>query len=57
MKKFWKTLQPEEVPVEILEKLSPFSGQRFKSEKAFKKEMKSVLTLKEQQELGTHDPG
>lgn len=42
----------EEVPVEILAKLTPFSGQRFKSEKAFKKEIKAVLSMKEQRSWG-----
>ena len=42
-----------EVPSEVLEKLVPFSGQRFKSEKSFKKEVKGVLSMKEQHEYGT----
>ena len=42
------SLQKSEVPEEVLAKLAPYKGQRFKSEKAFKKEMKSILTLKEQ---------
>jgi ABC-type lipoprotein release transport system permease subunit len=42
------SLQKREVPEEVLAKLGPYKGQRFKSEKAFKKEMKSILTLKEQ---------
>jgi len=42
------SLQKREVPEEVLAKLAPYKGQRFKSEKSFKKEMKSILTLKEQ---------
>ena len=42
------SLQKRELPEEVLAKLAPYKGQRFKSEKAFKKEMKSILTLKEQ---------
>jgi ABC-type lipoprotein release transport system permease subunit len=42
------SLKKREVPEEVLAKLAPYKGQRFKSEKAFKKEMKSILTLKEQ---------
>ena len=41
------------LPVEILAKLTPFSGLRFKSEKAFKKEIKSLLSLKEQRNWGS----
>ncbi len=37
-----------EVPSEVLDKLAPYIGYRFKREKEFKKEMKQVLTLKEQ---------
>jgi len=40
------------VPAEVLEKLVPFSGHRFKSEKTFKKEVKGVLSMKEQHEYG-----
>ncbi len=47
-----ENLALNEVPVEILAKLSQFSGQRFKSEKAFKNEVKGVLTLKEQRNWG-----
>ena len=46
------SLASQEVPGEVLEKLLPFEGQRFKSEKAFKKEMKKVLTLREQHKYG-----
>ncbi len=42
------SLKKREVPEEILLKLASYNGQRFKSEKAFKKEMTSILTLKEQ---------
>ena len=41
-----------EVPQAVLDKLTPYIGTRFKSEKAFKKEMKRVLTVKEQHEYG-----
>ncbi len=47
------SLTLHEVPENILTKLSPYSEVRFKSEKAFKKEMKSILSLKEQQDYGT----
>ncbi len=40
------------VPVKVLDRLAPFNGKRFKSEKAFKKEMKTVLSMKEQHEYG-----
>lgn len=40
------------VPDEVLEKLLPFSGHRFKSEKDFKNEIKAVLSMKEQHEFG-----
>jgi len=46
------SLARREVPAEVLEKLVPFSGHRFKSEKSFKKEVKGVLSMKEQQEYG-----
>jgi len=46
------SLASEEVPIEVLDKLTPFKGQRFSSEKAFKKEMKRVLSLKEQHNYG-----
>lgn len=41
-------LAAQEVPEEVLEKLSPFTDKRFKNEKSFKKAIKEVLTLKEQ---------
>ncbi|MCK5136687.1 MAG: ABC transporter permease [Bacteroidales bacterium] len=47
-----ESLAGKELPETVLEKLTPYMGYRFKSEKAFKKEMKSVLTLKEQHEYG-----
>ncbi|MDF1573796.1 MAG: FtsX-like permease family protein [Bacteroidales bacterium] len=40
------------VPEEILEKLAPFSGKRFKSEKSFLREVKAVLSVKEQHQYG-----
>lgn len=46
------SLSAREVPAEVLEKLTPFSGKRFKSEKSFKKEIKKALTLKEQKSYG-----
>ncbi len=45
-------LAAKEVPVEVLDKLSPFTGKHFKSEKAFKKELKGVLSMKEQHAFG-----
>ena len=41
------------VPEEVLTRLRPFDGIRFKSEKAFKKEIKAVLSSKEQHSYGT----
>ncbi|MEN8227160.1 MAG: FtsX-like permease family protein [Bacteroidota bacterium] len=46
------SLSEMEVPQTVLDKLTPYIGFRFKSEKAFKKEMKQVLTMKEQHEYG-----
>ena len=46
------SLAVQEVPVEVLDKLVPFSGRRFTSEKAFKNEVKGVLSMKEQREYG-----
>jgi len=46
------SLAAREVPAEVLEKIAPFSGHRFKSEKSFKKEVKGVLSMKEQHEYG-----
>ena len=46
------SLAARDVPADVLEKLAPFSGHRFKSEKAFNKEIKKVLTLKEQNTYG-----
>jgi ABC-type lipoprotein release transport system permease subunit len=46
------SLASKEVPAEVLNKLAPFTGTRFKSEKAFKKEVKGVLSMKEQHEYG-----
>jgi len=46
------SLAVKNLPVELLDKLSAFSGTRFKSEKAFKKEMKGALSLKEQNAYG-----
>ncbi|MCD4710419.1 MAG: FtsX-like permease family protein [Bacteroidales bacterium] len=50
---FLEALTKKEVPVSIVEKLRPFVGHRFKSEKSFKKEIKGVLTLKEQRDYGS----
>lgn len=46
------SLAARDVPAEVLEKLSPFSGLRFKSEKSFKREMKEILSMKEQHAYG-----
>ena len=46
------SLAAQELPVEVLDKLVPFSGKRFTSEKAFKNEVKGVLSLKEQRKYG-----
>jgi ABC-type lipoprotein release transport system permease subunit len=46
------TLRENQVPRTVLDKLEPYLGERFKSEKAFKKEMKRILTAKEQKEYG-----
>ena len=40
------------LPAEVIQKLSVFSGKRFKSELTFKKEVKKVLTMREQQHYG-----
>jgi len=45
-------LSLREVPAEVIDKLAPFQGTRFKSEKAFKKEIKRVLSIKEQHSYG-----
>ncbi len=45
-------LTGKEVPGEVLNKLTPFVGIRFKNEKAFKKALKGSLTLKEQRNFG-----
>lgn len=47
------SLASRDVPPEVLEKLILFSGRRFKSEKSFKKELKAVLSMKEQHNYGT----
>jgi ABC-type lipoprotein release transport system permease subunit len=46
------SLRGKGVPGKTLDKLAPYSGTRFRSEKTFKKEMKSVLGVKEQQAYG-----
>lgn len=46
------SLKQMEIPENLLEKLATFSGHRFKSEKDFKTEMKTILSLKEQQTYG-----
>jgi ABC-type lipoprotein release transport system permease subunit len=46
------SLAAKRVSREVLNKLAPFIGKRFKSEKAFKKEMKAVLSIKEQHDFG-----
>ncbi len=47
------TLREQEVPAETIEKLEPLAGTRFKNEKAFRKEMKRLLSHRERQEFGT----
>jgi ABC-type lipoprotein release transport system permease subunit len=47
------SLSVKGVPEAVLNKLSPYTGTRFKSEKEFKKEMKAALTAKEQHDYGT----
>ena len=47
------SLAAREVPTGVLEKLAPFSGLRFKSEKSFKREMKGALSMKEQHAYAT----
>jgi ABC-type lipoprotein release transport system permease subunit len=47
-----ESLTAQGLPDEVTQKLSSYVGIRFKSEKAFKKEMKRVLSLKEQHEFG-----
>jgi len=46
------SLAAKELPPEIINKLTPLKDIRFKSEKAFKKEVKKVLSLKEQHSYG-----
>lgn len=46
------SLANRKVPAEVLDKLAPFSGIRFKSEKSFRKEVKAKLTMKEQHAYG-----
>lgn len=47
------SLAARKVPATVLEKLYPLRDQHFKSEKAFNKEVKRVLSIKEQHEYGT----
>lgn len=47
-----QNLEDQEVPKTVLDKLLPFIGHRFNSENVFKKEMKRVLSLKEQHKYG-----
>jgi len=44
------SLRETGVPEEVLDKIAPFTGTRFTSEKSFKNEMKRVLSVKEQHE-------
>lgn len=46
------SLTARELPPEVIDKLASLKEIRFKSEKAFKKEVKRVLTLKEQHTYG-----
>lgn len=46
------SLSARDVPEEVIAKLAPFSGTRFRSEKAFRREVKSVLSLRDQTEYG-----
>jgi len=46
------SLAAKELPPGVLAKLTPLKDIRFKSEKAFKKEVKKVLSLKEQHSYG-----
>jgi ABC-type lipoprotein release transport system permease subunit len=45
-------LKEKEVPPSVLAKLEPLQGLRFTSEKSFKKEVRQLLSQKEQQEYG-----
>jgi ABC-type lipoprotein release transport system permease subunit len=45
-------LSEKGVPETVLEKLAPFKSFRFPSERSFRKEMKSVLTAREEKEYG-----
>jgi ABC-type lipoprotein release transport system permease subunit len=47
-----KNLGEKGIPAEVLDKLSPFAGHRFYSEGDFEKQMKEVLTRKEQDKYG-----
>ena len=46
------SLATRKVPEEVLDKLRPFIGTRFKSEKSFKKDVKAVLSAREQHDYG-----
>ena len=46
------SLATRRVPDEVLDKLRPFTGTRFKSEKSFKKDVKAVLSAREQHDYG-----
>jgi len=46
------SLAARKVPEEVLNKLRPFTGTRFKSEKSFKNEVKAVLSAREQHDYG-----
>lgn len=48
------SLKEKGIPEEVLVKLEPYLGRRFKSETAFKKEMKQVLTSSESKKYGRH---
>lgn len=47
-----KTLSDQGISTEVLEKLAPYQGERFNSEKALKKELNKILSSREEEEYG-----
>lgn len=48
----YKALEEKEVPSETIQKLKQFDGKRFKNDKSFKRELKSVLDISENDKYG-----
>ena len=47
-----KSLSDKGVPAPVMEKLAPYRGERFNSEKALKKELKNILSAREAKDFG-----